>query len=72
MTTKDKFSTRHGSPYDRGSADRYYGRPYLPHYYKGDSYHSERVNVDNMTADEIEAYTAGYDEQDDRKDWGEE
>jgi len=67
--TKDKFSTRHGGPYDRGSADRYYNRPYLPHYYKGDSYHSERVNVDYMTADEIEAYTAGYDEQNERKDW---
>lgn len=72
MTTKDKFSTRHGSPYDRGSADRYYGRPFLPHYYKGDSYHSDIVRVDDMTAEEIEAYTAGFDEQNDRKDWGEE
>jgi len=24
---------KHGSPQDRGSADRYYGRPYDPHFY---------------------------------------
>ena len=24
---------KNGSPRDRGSADRYYGRPYDPHYY---------------------------------------
>ncbi len=29
------FETRHGSPYDRGSADSYYGRPRIPHYYAG-------------------------------------
>ena len=25
--------TVHGSPKDRGSADRYYGRPFEPHWY---------------------------------------
>lgn len=61
---------RHGSPQDRGSADAYYQRPYDPHYYVGDSITSERVEKDNMTVGEIEAYKYGYDNEDDRKDWG--
>lgn len=61
---------RHGSPQDRGSADAYYGRPYDPHYYVGATYNSERVEKDNMTVGEIEAYKYGYDNEEDRKDWG--
>lgn len=61
---------RHGSPQDRGSADAYYGRPLDPHYYVGDSITSERVEKDNMTVGEIAAYYYGYDNEDDRKDWG--
>ena len=61
---------RHGSPQDRGSADAYYGRPYNPHYYVGASLQSERVEKNNMTAEEIEAYRYGYDNEEDRKDWG--
>lgn len=61
---------RHGSPQDRGSADAYYGRPYDPHYYVGDSLQSERVEKDNMTVGEIEAYKYGYENEEDRKDWG--
>ena len=30
----------------------------------------ERVEKDNMTVGEIEAYKYGYDNEDDRKDWG--
>ena len=36
---------RHGSPYDRGSADRYYGRPANPHFYAGDTYSSDRFDI---------------------------
>ena len=64
--------TRHGGAYDRGSADAYYGRSYDPHYFRGDSYSSERVELKDMTADEITAYTAGYRDQQasgDFKDW---
>lgn len=61
---------RHGSPQDRGSADAYYHRNYEPHYYVGDSITSERVEQDNMTVGEIEAYKYGYENEDDRKDWG--
>ena len=61
---------RHGGPQDRGSADAYYGRPYDPHYYVGDSMQSERVEKDFMTVGEIAAYDYGYEEETDRKDWG--
>ena len=61
---------RHGSPQDRGSADAYYGRPYDPHYYVGDSLKSERVEKHTMTVGEVEAYRYGYDNEEDRKDWG--
>lgn len=55
-----KHSTRHGGAYDRGSADSYYRRPFRPHYFKGNSYQSAEVTKEQMTEEEIEAYTAGY------------
>ena len=61
---------RHGSPQDRGSADRYYGRGYEPHYYTGASYMSTYVPKEDMTAEEIAEYKYGYDNEEDRKDWG--
>lgn len=51
---------RHGGPYDRGGADSYYRRRFSPHYFVGDTYQSERIEEDNMTEEEIEAYRAGY------------
>jgi len=60
---------RHGSPQDRGGADAYYGRSYDPHYYTGGTYDSERVEKDNMTVGEIEAYRYGYENQQDRKEY---
>lgn len=64
------YDTRHGSPFDRGSADAYYWRAFDPHYYKGASYQSDRVELKDMTADEITAYTVGYRDTTERKDWG--
>ncbi len=64
---------RHGGPYDRGSADAYYRRPFKPHYYKGDTGTSELVTEDDMTDEEILAYNEGFTEQvqsGDFKDWG--
>jgi len=58
------YSKRHGGPYDRGSADRYYGRCFSPHYYTEGAYQSEKVPEEEMTKLEIEAYTAGWDEED--------
>ena len=49
----------HGNAFDRGSADSYYGRPRQPHYYPEGTYNGERVT--NLTDDELEAYHAGYD-----------
>lgn len=72
ITEKTTYSRRHGGPYDRGSADSYYGRPYSPHYYLGDTGSSKRVELSAMTPDEIVAYTAGYRDNEangDKKDW---
>ena len=54
------YNERHGGPYDRGQADSYYGREYNPHYFTGDSFNSLRVDLEQMTAHEIIAYTAGF------------
>ena len=54
------YDERHGGPYDRGQADSWYGREYNPHYFVGDSYQSPRIELAQMTPDEIVAYTAGY------------
>ena len=45
-------------PYKQGAADRYYGRKYRP-------------RIDNVTRDYIEEeYKRGWNEEQDRKDWG--
>ena len=59
----ETYKTRHGGPWDRGSADAYYQRAFNPHYYVGATYSSPRVDRKNMTEGEIAAYTAGYHEQ---------
>jgi len=54
------YDERHGGPYDRGSADSYYGREFNPHYFVGGTYDSPKIELAQMTAQEITAYTAGY------------
>jgi hypothetical protein len=61
---------RHGSLYDRGSADSYYGRQPAPHYggVGGDS--GERVRVHDKAS--VDEYMAGYNYNErfgDKKDW---
>jgi len=66
------YNQRHGGPYDRGMADSYYRRGFDPHYFVGDSYNSPRITLEQMTAAEITAYTAGYrynEELGDHKEW---
>ena len=63
---------RHGSPRDRGSADAYYGRPPRPHYFVGKTRLSKEIHEDGMSDEEINEYYKGYNEEEDRKDWGEE
>ena len=57
-----KYDQRHGGPWDRGSADSYYRRKFNPHYFKGATYSSDRVDEQHMTAEEIAAYKAGLDQ----------
>jgi hypothetical protein len=54
-----KYDHRHGGPFDRGSADSYYQRGYEPHFYRGHT-GDRRVEEADMTPEEIEAYSAGY------------
>ena len=66
------YDDRHGGPFDRGSADSYYGRPFRPHYFTGATYSTEEVIPAEGTA-EYDAYEAGfmYNEMNgDKKDWG--
>ncbi len=61
---------QHGSLYDRGSADSYYGRPRDPHYGGVGGNSGERVSVKD--ADSVAEYMAGYDYNErygDKKDW---
>ena len=60
----------HGSLFDRGSADSYYGRPRSPHYYPEGTYNGQRVT--DLNEEEIAAYNAGYDYNEqygDKKSW---
>lgn len=50
----------HGSPYDRGCADAWYGRPADPHKYPLGLYPQGRVAL--VESSEIEAYMHGYNE----------
>jgi hypothetical protein len=61
---------RHGSLYDRGSADSYYERERYPHWYPNGTYNGECVLA--VTEEEIAEYMAGYDwneEYGDKKRW---
>lgn len=64
MTKNTTYDKSPGAPHDRGSADAWYRRGCIPHYYKGRS----RVKKEDMTTEEIAAYTAGFD---DGMEWGE-
>lgn len=66
-----KYDERHGGPYDRGSADAYYRRPFQPHYYRGATGHGPMIRAYEGT-EEYEAYKAGFYYQvdcGDFKDW---
>ena len=54
------YIVKHGDPFDRGSADSYYGRIRNPHKggVGGDS--GPRIESNEMTSQEIADYGAGY------------
>jgi len=59
----EKINKRHGGPYDRGSADGYYGREMIPHYFVGETYSSAIVYEKDMSESDIAAYKQGYADQ---------
>ena len=61
--------SRHGSPRDRGSAARYYGRRYEPHYYPSGTGKGIRIIEVLMTKEQIADYKDGWDNEEDRKEW---
>ena len=67
-----QYEQTHGNAFDRGSADSYYNRPRDPHMWPEGTYKGTRVEAVAMSADELEAYHAGYDYNEaygDKKSW---
>ena len=65
-----QFNRDHGSLYDRGSADSYYGRVPEPHYWPEGTGHGQKVT--DLNPYEIAEYMAGYQHNErfgDKKSW---
>lgn len=65
-----QYEANHGSFFDRGSSDSYYGRIRTPH--RGGVGGDSGARIVAETAEEITAYNAGYDWNEhfgDRKSW---
>jgi hypothetical protein len=54
------YNARHGSPFDRGSADSWYSRPAEPHWYPAGTHVGTRIEAADMTPEQLEDYHAGY------------
>lgn len=65
----DCESDRLESAYDRGHADRYYGRKAMPNLWL-DSLGSRVVTMERMSQEEIDAYDDGWNNCTVKKDWG--
>lgn len=67
----NKFDRRcHGSLYDRGSADSYYGRGIRPHFWRNGDHSDEVIVVEQR---EVEEYLQGFEDNTEAgnfKDWG--
>lgn len=59
-----------GGPYDRGSMDAYYGRGPSPHRWEDAHTNAAPKRIPLTDPTEVAQYYLGYEEQDDRKDWG--
>ncbi len=64
----ERLDREHGSPWDRGHSDAYYGRSKNPHFYVGASYEGDEIT--RLTSKEAMAYNEGFDGCDEFKDWG--
>ena len=68
-----EYNAEHGSPFDRGSADSYYGRPQVPHKYPNGTGNAPRIESPELTLAEMREYYRGYEYNEcfgDKKDWG--
>tara|TARA_Y100000389_G_scaffold186535_1_gene207002 strand:+ start:2197 stop:2451 length:255 start_codon:yes stop_codon:yes gene_type:complete len=66
------YDETHGGPYDRGGADSYYGRSFDPHYWPEGTQKGTRIEMKDMTPEQITAYTKGYNDNEDAgmfKEW---
>jgi hypothetical protein len=66
------YDASHGSPFDRGSADSYYGRPQSPHKYPNGTGNPPRIEAQDMTLAEMAQYFRGYEYNErfgDKKSW---
>jgi len=57
MLTKPRTDRGHGSPFDRGGADYWYGRQRNPHMYPLGT----ACRVTDLAPEELAEYHAGYD-----------
>jgi len=67
------YDASHGSPFDRGSADSYYGRAQCPHKYPNGTGNAPRIEGSEMTLQEMREYYRGYEYNEcfgDKKNWG--
>jgi hypothetical protein len=55
-----EYDDRHGGPFDRGSADSYYGRRFRPHYFEGSTGKGPEI-IPERGSKEWDEYTAGFD-----------
>ena len=71
--TVKQYDKGQKSPYTRGELDSYNRHPKRPHYYIkiGDGPEHRRVEEEDMTPEEIEAYNAGFEANEKARDWRE-
>jgi hypothetical protein len=70
VVINEQYDKSHGSFFDRGSADSYYGRGRNPH--RGGVGGESGPKIDAVRESDIQAYHAGYDfneEFGDKKNW---
>ena len=66
------YNAEHGSPFDRGSADSYYGRGQCPHKYPNGTGNAPRIEAPELTLQEMREYYRGYEYNEqfgDKKSW---
>lgn len=70
---EEQYDKSQKSPYTRGEFDSYNRHPKRPHYYikVGDGPEHRRVEEEDMTPEQIEAYYAGFEANEKARDWRE-